>query len=334
MNRPRIVLAAVVGVLLSLVVAFVLPFLNYFLLAVLLTYVLWPLQGRLATRVGARFAAGVIVLVATVTIVVPTVYVVRMAFDQARDLVVAIRAGRIGFDAIELTLAETFGLQIDVSQAVNAAINGFGLTTIDDVLSIVGTAAHVLLGVGLTVFLLYYFLKDGDRFLDWMERRMPLRTHVRRELFGEIRRITRAVLMGHVLVALVQGLIAGAGLALLGVPNAAFWTVLMVVLAVLPIIGSFLVWGPAVGWLALTGRPIAALALLVYGTIVVGVSDDYLRPIVVDRYAQINPAAIMIGVVGGIYVIGFMGIFFGPVVVGALKASVDIYDAELADTGG
>jgi predicted PurR-regulated permease PerM len=334
MNRPRVVLAAVVLLLLGVVVTFVLPFLNYFLLAVLLAYVLWPIQGRLAAQLGARIAAAVIVLVATVTIVVPTIYLVRVAFEQARNLVDAIRAGRVGFETIEATLAEAFGLEIDLSEAVNAAVNGVGLATVDDVLSIVGTAAHVLLGVGLTIFLLYYFLKDGDLFLDWMHRRIPLRAHVRTELFGEIRRITRAVLMGHVLVALVQGLIAGAGLALLGVPNAAFWTVVMVVLAVLPIIGSFLVWGPTVVWLALTGRPVAAVALLVYGSVVVGISDDYLRPIVVDRYAHVNPAAIMIGVVGGLYVIGFMGIFFGPVVVGSLKAAVDICDAELAETGG
>jgi len=334
MDRPRVVLAAVVVLLFGIVVTFVLPFLNYFLLAVLLAYVLWPVQDRLAAYLGGRIAAGVIVLVSTITIVVPTIYLVRMAFGQAQNLVESIRAGRVGFDAMEATLADAFGLQVDIGEAVNAAVNGIGLATFDDVLSIVGTAAHVLLGVGLTIFLLYYFLKDGDRLLDWMEHRMPLRAHVRTELFAEIRRITRAVLMGHVLVALVQGLIAGAGLALFGVPNAAFWTVVMVVLAVLPIIGSFLVWGPAVGWLALTGRPVAAVALLVYGTIVVGVSDDYLRPIVVDRYAHVNPASIMIGVVGGLYVIGFMGIFFGPVVVGALKVAVDIYDAELARTGG
>ena len=116
-------------------------------------------------------------------------------------------------------------------------------------------------------------------------------------------------------------------------PNAAFWTVVMIVLAVLPIIGSFIVWGPAVGWLFVVGRPVAALALLFYGTIVVGVSDDYLRPIIVDHYARVNPAVILIGVLGGIYVIGFMGIFFGPIIIGALRAAIDLYDVEIRNSG-
>jgi len=334
MHRPRFVLVVLIGLLLALSVAFVLPFLDYFLLALLLAYVLRPVQRRLAGYLGARIAASLVVLLAAVTLVVPTVLVMRTAFLEGRNLVEQVRAGEISLDGIEASLSELTGIDIQLEAWLSDAVQNLGIDALGDVVSIVGTVAHVVIGIGLTLFLLYYFLKDADSFLDWLAERLPLRDHVRRELFEETRNITRAVLVGHVLVAVIQGLIAGVGLFVLQVPNAALWTVVMVVMAILPIVGSFVIWGPAAGWLLLVGRPVAAAALLVYGTIVVGISDDYLRPIVVDHYARVNPAVIIIGVFGGIYVIGFMGIFFGPIVVGTLRAAIDVYDREVTDAAG
>jgi predicted PurR-regulated permease PerM len=96
----------------------------------------------------------------------------------------------------------------------------------------------------------------------------------------------------------------------------------------LPVVGSFLVWGPAAVYLFVNGQAALAGGLFLWGAIVVGVSDDYLRPIVVDRYARINPSVIIIGVLGGIYAIGFMGLFVGPIIVGALKASLEVFDEQ------
>ncbi len=100
----------------------------------------------------------------------------------------------------------------------------------------------------------------------------------------------------------------------------------MIILALIPLIGAFLVWGPAVAYLFVSGEPILAIALLVYSAVVVGVSDDYLRPIVVDRYAELSPGIIILGVLGGIYAFGVMGLFFGPVLLGALVTTLEVYD--------
>lgn len=332
MDRPRLFLAGFVGALLAISAAFVLPFLDYFLLAVLLAYVFRPVQRRLSATVGRRIAAASIVVFAAVTIVVPTVVFIRTAFAEGQRLLTGLRTGQYSFDAVEASILELTGLEVDVQTVLRDAVSGLGVNAVGDVLRVVGAVMHVLLGVALTLFLLYYFLKDGSEFIKWLKWRLPLRRPITDELVAEIENITRAVLIGHVLVAIAQGIIAGAGLWVLGIPNAAFWTVVMIILAVLPIIGSFLVWGPAVGWLFVVGRPLAALALLVYGTIVVGVSDDYLRPVVVDHYARVNPAVILIGVLGGIYVIGFMGIFFGPILIGALRAAIDVYDREVRNS--
>jgi predicted PurR-regulated permease PerM len=200
----------------------------------------------------------------------------------------------------------------------------------DSVVSAFGAITHTLLGVGLTLFLLFYFLKDREGFFQWLHARMPVPDDTQSEFYDELDHILKAVLLGHVLVALVQGVLAGLGLIATGIPNATFWTVVMTVLSLLPIVGSFLVWGPAAAFLFANGQTALAVGLFLWGTVVVGVSDDYLRPIVVDRYAKVNPSVVILGVLGGIYVVGFMGIFYGPVVIGMLRATADVFAGEFA----
>lgn len=325
MNLALGVLLVLIGFLLALSTLFVLPFLEYFLLAVLLAYVLAPLQKRLEEHTGPRVAAATLVLGAAVSLVIPLVIIVRTTVAEAVSLVRSVQEGEITFGLLETEIEAYTGTQVDLAGILQEALTG---VQIDSVVGVFGAVTHVLIGVGLTLFLLYYFLKDADRFVSWFRQTMPLDNEIVDDLLTALDDIMSAVLMGHVLIAVFQGVIAGIGLAAVGIPNAAFWTAVMVVLSLLPIVGSFLVWGPAAIYLAIGGDPVAGAALAVYGTIVVGVSDDYLRPIVVDRYAEVNPSVIIIGVLGGLYVLGFMGIFFGPIVIGMLRPVLDVFHEE------
>jgi len=330
MALARSVLLLAVAVLLALSIAFVLPFLDFFLLAVLLAYLLVPVQKRLEERVRPQLAAAGIVAVASVVVVLPLLYVARRTASEAVSLVRAVREGTVTLARTEREIERLTGMEVDLLTVLQSTVRD---VRIDSLVGVLGLITHVVIGVGLTLFLLYYFLKDREDFLQWLHRTVPLSDELQNRLYEEIDRITGAVLVGHVLVALVQGLLAGVGLAATGIPNATFWTVTMTVLSLLPVVGSFLVWGPATLYLFLNGQPVPAVGLFLWGVAVVGLSDDYLRPIVVDRYAHVNPSVIIIGVLGGIYVVGFMGIFFGPVVLGALRATLDVFHEEFDADG-
>ncbi|MWV64007.1 AI-2E family transporter [Halorubrum sp. JWXQ-INN 858] len=327
MDTSKSVFLFVFAVLLALTVALVLPFLNFFLLAVLLTVLFLPVQERLERRMGAGTSAAVIVIVASITVVLPFVYVVHRTASDAVAFLQEVAEGNVTLAPLEERIEGFTGRNVDLSSSLQSAA---GTVEPDSVVSVAGTIAHTAIGVGLTLFLLFYFLKDREEFFEWLQARMPMAADTQREYYDEVEHIMKAVLFGHVLVALIQGLLAGLGLIATGIPNATFWTVVMTVLSLLPIVGSFLVWGPAAVFLFLNGQPTLAVGLFLWGAIVVGVSDDYLRPIVVDRYAKINPGVIILGVLGGIYVIGFMGIFYGPVVIGMLKVTVDAFADEFS----
>jgi predicted PurR-regulated permease PerM len=330
MDRTRAVLLGLAGGLLILAVLLVLPFLEFFLLAVLLAYPLRPLQRRFEDRVGPKRTAAGLVLAAVLAIVLPTLYLLRVVVGEVSSFLDRIRSGDITFAELETEIEEFTGQEVDVRQGVQTAVEESGISTVDGALGIFQRVTSLLIGLALTMFLLYYFLKDAGQFNRWLRATAPLPDHVHDELRSELDDVMWAVLASHVFIAVVQGVVAGLGLIVFGVPNAVFWTALMVVLAVLPIIGSFLVWGPASLYLFTTGQPLAGGILFVYGLIVVSLCDDFLRPIVIDRYTEtrINPGAIVLGILGGVYLLGFIGIFFGPVIIGLLRSVLDVYRRE------
>jgi predicted PurR-regulated permease PerM len=331
-DQAWLVLVGVILVLLWLTVDLVEPFLQFFLLAVLIAYPLQPLQRRLASLTNPAVSAVALVSATVVVIVLPAYLILQRVVREASGLIERAREGDIpaAFDEAETRIEGIIERDIDLEGMVQNAVQGADVSAVDSTINLFGTLTHVLIGLALTVFVLYYFIKDGRRFNRWLHATIPLPDHVQKELHEAFDDVMWAVLVSHVFIAVVQGIVAGIGLVIVGVPDPLLWTVVMVVLAILPIIGSFLVWGPAVVYLVSLDQILAGAFLFVYGVIVVGLTDDYLRPIVIDQYTQtaLNPAIILVGVLGGVFVFGVMGIFFGPIVVGALKAALDVYRKE------
>ncbi|WP_338740343.1 AI-2E family transporter [Haloplanus salilacus] len=320
MNLSKGFLLALVVTLLGLSATLVEPFLQYVLGAVLLAYVLYPLQIRLETHVSPMVAALSLVILAVAGFVAPFVVVLATVVDSADRILRDADTDSVQLDVLEPWIGEFTGRQVDIVGSGRE----LGTVVFERSTQAFGTITFHVLGIALALFLVYYFLKDGDDLVDWLHRTVPLPMDIQRDLSTEINDVMWGVLFGHVFVAVVQGIVAGIGLAVAGVPNALFWTAVMIVLAMVPVVGAIPVWGGAVVYLYLTGEPLLAVGVFVYSVIVVGLTDDYLRPFAVDRYAKLNPAVIFLGILGGAYAFGIMGLFFGPVVLGALKTTLRV----------
>ncbi|ERH08936.1 MAG: putative permease [halophilic archaeon J07HX64] len=333
MDQTRLVILGLAGGLLGLTVLLVLPFIEFFLLAVLLAYPLRTLQRRFEDTLGPRLTAGSLVLAATAAIILPVLWLLRVVVEEVTIVLEDARSGDINFTDLENRIADVTGEEVDIVEWMQRLPQETNIGTVDGVFGVFQTVTNLLIGLGLTVFLLYYFLRDADRLNRWLRATVPLPDRIYDNLRTEVDDVIWAVIASHVLIAVAQGLVAGLGLVVAGIPNPVFWTIVMIFLAVLPIIGSFLVWGPAALYLFSVGRPLAGSALLVYGAIVVSFSDDFLRPITIDRYTttRLNPSAIIVGILGGVYLLGFIGIFFGPVIIGSLRAVLDIYRREYVE---
>jgi predicted PurR-regulated permease PerM len=323
-------LLALVSILLVLTAMLVLPFLQYVLAAVLIAYVLHPVQIRLETYASSTVVALSLVSLALAGIIVPFVLVLNTVFDKADSVLRGVDSDSGLIDVIESRIEALTGQDVNVLDAVVRTGQELGTVVIERSTEVFGTITFHLLGIALALFLVYYLLKDGDELLDWLAKTIPLPAAQRRELYTEIDGVMWGVIFGHVFVGIVQGVVAGVGLFVTGVPNPVFWTAVMVVLAMVPLVGTIPVWGGAVVYLYLIDEPGFAAGLFIYSVVVVGLTDDYLRPFAVDRYANLNPAVILLGVLGGAYTFGVLGLFFGPVILGALKATLSVLAEERA----
>lgn len=329
-ERNALTIFAVVSTALAVLLVF--AYLQYVLLAIVLGYVLAPVQRRLQRRLSSAAAAVATITMSIVAFFVPIAYILTIAFQQGLALLTAIQGGAFSPDRIQVRL-ETIGLVVDLNllyatyrEPIAAALQRLATGT----LTVIGGLPGVLIGFTVTGFVLFALLRDGDRFVTWLEAVVPVEERIQRELLVELDHLMWASVVGNVAVAAVQAILLGIGLALVGVPGVVFLTVATFVLTLLPLIGAFGVWVPVSLYLFVVGRPVAAGAILVYGSII-SASDVYLRPVIIGRSGAINVATIVVGIFGGLVVFGAIGLFVGPVVLGGAKIVLDLFARERAE---
>ncbi|ELY43531.1 AI-2E family transporter [Natronorubrum bangense] len=320
---------ALVSVALAAVI--ILPYLQYVLLGVVLAYILEPAQRRLERVVRPMTAALTLVVVAILAILLPVAYVLAIALRQALELVGAVQDGRLNIDDIEAQLEET-GVDVDLvemygiyQEPIAAGLQGLATSGIEFVSGLPG----ILIGITVTLFVLFALLRDGNRLVAWSHTVVPIDDEIQQELLAELDQLMWASVIGNVGVAAIQAVLLGVGLAVLGVPAVVLLTVGTFVFALLPLIGAFGIWLPVTVYLLAVGEFIPAAALVVYGSLV-SASDTYLRPALIGRTSAFNSAIIVVGIFGGLIVFGAVGLFIGPVVLGGAKVTLDVVARERA----
>ncbi len=182
-----------------------------------------------------------------------------------------------------------------------------------------------LLQLFVCAYAIFFFLVDGPSILRMILYYIPLGANEESQLLERFVSVTRATLKGSLLIGVIQGGLAGIAFWAAGVPGAAFWGTVMVVLSIIPAIGSALVWIPAVIFLALTGHTTAALLLLAWCALVVGTVDNFLRPRLIGRDARMSDLLILLSTLGGIAMFGALGFIVGPIIAALFVTVWHIY---------
>jgi len=314
---------ALVAALATITWLLVEPFLSWLLLTGLLAVVLFPIHRRLAPRIGPRASAGLLAVGVAVLTVAAIAVGGTLAVQRGAELLEGVSRSDLVVRADRL-LAQYVGASVAVEPLAERAADRLSSAVGGSATSIASAGLHAFIGFLLLTFVLYYLLKDGREFVAWLERVTPLPSAVRDELFDAADDMTWAVLKGHVLVAAVQGAVAGVSLFATGVPQAGVLTGAMMVLALIPVIGVAPVLGGAVIFLFANGRVLGAAFVIVWGFTSVAITDDYLRAYLIDRQSEMHSAVIFVGIVGGTYLLGPIGLFVGPILIGLFKVTVEV----------
>jgi predicted PurR-regulated permease PerM len=137
---------------------------------------------------------------------------------------------------------------------------------------------------------------------------------------------------GGILVALLQGFLGGFAFWFFGLSSPVFWGTVMALLSFLPVVGPFLVWGPVVAYFFFQGTYLKGIILLAWGGAVVGLSDNFLRPIFISKRTKLHTMLMFFGVLGGLKSFGFLGLVVGPLIVTICITMLDIYSEKAAQT--
>lgn len=177
--------------------------------------------------------------------------------------------------------------------------------------------AEFFLKLFVMLYAVFFFLIDGRRILNGILHYTPLNAEDKHRVLGTFTSVGRATIKGTLVIGIVQGGLAGLALWLAGIEGAVFWGTIMVVLSIVPGIGTALVWVPAVIFLALTGKAVAAAAVAIWCGVVVGLADNVLRPLLIGKDTQMPDLLVLLTTLGGLVAFGATGIVVGPLI-GAL----------------
>jgi predicted PurR-regulated permease PerM len=322
------------ALLLYVVGRIVAPLWQPLLWAVLLGALLAPLNARLAARLGDRpqLASSITTLGVLLLLLLPVLGMVAAVATQAGQLLSRIDTASLRTASLDLSsypllarplhwLDSTFGISLTQIEAwvVTGARKLLELVASSGG-SVVMGAVSTLVSIVLTLFVLFFVLRDGPRFASSLVRMLPIEPQLRGKLWRHLIEVTRAVFMGIGLTALVQGTLLGIGFAIAGLPSPLVFGVLAVLFALVPFVGTAIMWIPATLWLLTQGEPYWAMFMAGWGVLVVGGVDNFLRPMLISGRAEVPTLAVFIGVMGGLSAFGFVGLFLGPIVLGLLVA--------------
>ncbi len=319
-----VVIFAMVTVLAFMVIK---PILLSVVMGVILAFIFSPLFKYIKKLVGSDFlAASIICMVLAVISIVLFWYLTPIFIEQSVKIFLQLQV----MDFVT-PLKEAFPaffsseeFSIEVGSAISSFINNVSTFVLKGFSNLLLNLPSIILQffvVGVTFF---FVLKDGNLMIKYLKSVLPFSKDVEKKLFEQSRGITHAVIYGQIITGILQGLIVSIGLFVLGVPNATILALLALLAGVLPILGTTVVWVPLSIYLFATGSIFDAIGIFIFGTIASTI-DNFLRPLIVSQRTNVHTAIVLVGMIGGVFMFGVLGLLLGPLILAYLFTILDIY---------
>jgi predicted PurR-regulated permease PerM len=316
------------------------PFFGAILWALVVTIAFAPLHDRLLLRTPTRrnSVAVLTLLLVILLVIVPAFLIGSMLVEEAITTYQSLQnqeldVGQILRD-IEAAIPRQWRAQFErfadldnLQERLSSILTG-GLQVIArEAVSIGQGAFNFALTLGVMLYLTFFLLRDGRYLTRRIGEVVPLRSEQRGALFEKFTTVIRATVKGSVIVAVVQGILGGLLFAFLDIRAALLWGVVMGLLALIPAVGTGLVWFPVGVYLLLTGSMWQGAVLLLFGFFVISMVDNVLRPILVGQDTRMPDYVVLISTLGGLSVMGINGLIVGPVIAAMFIAAWEIFGA-------
>lgn len=322
------------------------PFFSPIFWAFVLALLFYPMNRILVMRMGngKNLAALATLLIATLMVVLPTMVLAGAVFRElaeiysdvtqdGEDIEGYIERMQESYPAIRNFFTE-IGMDVDaVRESAREGIRRAGEFLAKYTVTFGQNALLFIINLALMLYLTFFLLRDGKVIVRSLLRAFPLNEERERQLAEKFSEVVRATIKGNVIIGVIQGSLGGLAFWALGIPGPLLWASVMVVLSLIPLIGSGLVWFPVAIYLLATGEYLEGIVLLVFGTFVIGLVDNFLRPILVGRDTKLPDYVVLFSTLGGLALLGVDGFVLGPLIAASFLVLWQIFVRDF-DTNG
>lgn len=309
------------------------PFLAPLAWAAVFGVIFYSLHKRFERKWGNTQSAAVITLGVTLILIVPvlllTALFVREGVSAAQDIQETMAGGGFSWFARAWAWLSSHiavaGVNVDLPGLVRQGASSAGEYMASELGAVIRHIVVFVFELFVMLFALFYFLRDGDSMLARFRHFLPFEEGMTSRMLAEARDLIFASVTTSLVIAGVQGLLCGGAFAIVGLSSAVFWGVVMGFLSLLPVVGAWPVWIPAVIYLFSTGHWGRAVTLILICGALGASIDNILRPVLLGGRASLNGLLVFISVLGGIAVFGVLGVVLGPIVVATAVGILDVY---------
>lgn len=323
------------------------PFVHIIIIGAVLAALFHSAHLRIMKKLGGRknLSAFLTTLIVVLVIIVPLLFVVSALLTQGVQTINAVQQWLLTANLGKLSENETLTpvlswlernipfldiAKMDIQGDLLALSKSIGQYILDAGTSILGNAVMSVVNFGILIFLLFFLVRDGEAILARIKYLSPLREEQENRIIRQFQEVSRSVILGCFLIAVLQGVAGGIGLAIAGIP-AFFWGTMMAFCSLIPVVGTALIWGPAALFLGLSGQWGWALFLVFWGAVVVSMIDTVLRPLFLGGRSKMSIATVFLAIIGGIKFFGGLGLLYGPLLISFAMIMLSIYAEVYAD---
>ncbi|MBU0470089.1 MAG: AI-2E family transporter [Nanoarchaeota archaeon] len=314
------------------------PFILAIFLGALLAYIFYPLYKYLVKKFRNKTVSALLLCIFIFLIIlVPMGFMINLLVKESYVLYLLVKQ-KLAIGFFEKCSSDFCHNLKDFLQSdfVSSQLKEITKTVTDLIIrkgsSLLMSLPRLLLNMFVILFTMFYFMKDGELLLKRVEKFFSNHKNKYLHVLNRLKEIIHGVIFGYLLVAIIQGALGALGFFLFGIPSPLFWGLAMALLALIPFLGTGVIWVPASIILLLQGifqgsnfLIFKGVGLFAYSLLIVSSIDNILRPKLIGGRAKVHTAIIMIGIFGGLVVIGPLGVIIGPLVLALTAELINLY---------
>lgn len=303
------------------------PILMSIILGFILVFIFSPLYNWTQKKINYKnLSAGIITGLLIIIITVPLIFLTPRIIDesikiftfaQQADLITPLKS-------LFNSLSPSGGLSAEMDSIIHSFVTKITTGLLDSLSKFLLNLPVLSLQFIVVLFTFFFVIRDKEEFLKYIKSILPFSKAIGDKLLKATRDVTASVLYGQVIIGSIQGLVAGIGFFLFGVPNALLSTAFAVLAGIFPIIGPAIVWLPISIYLFISGNMVAGIGVTIFGIASITI-DNFLRPVIVSRRIMMNPLLVLLGMIGGLLLFGILGFILGPLIIAYSIIFLEIY---------